>query len=74
VLWEERRHRLSARIEALFVTTRRKLDNIAEHRAILDAIRNRDSAGARSAMRRHLRNAERQRLALLRHLPEHVTR
>jgi GntR family transcriptional repressor for pyruvate dehydrogenase complex len=74
VLWEERRHPLSARIEALFVTTRRKLDNIAEHRAILDAIRSRDPAGARSAMRRHLRNAERQRLALLRHQPEKLAR
>ena len=41
-------------------------DNIGEHRAILDAIRARNPARARSAMRRHLANAERQRLALLR--------
>jgi DNA-binding FadR family transcriptional regulator len=66
VLWEDRRHPLSARLESLFVTTRRKRDNIDEHRAILEAIRRRDPAAARRAMRTHLRNAERQRLALLR--------
>jgi DNA-binding FadR family transcriptional regulator len=72
-LWEEQSHPLSARIEALYVTTRRKRDNIAEHRAILDAICDRDPAKARSAMRRHIRNAERQRLALLRHPAEVLT-
>jgi DNA-binding FadR family transcriptional regulator len=45
---------------------RRRRDNIAEHRRILDAIRARDPAAARAAMRRHLVNAERQRMALLR--------
>lgn len=73
-LWEEQRHPLSARIEALFVTPLRRHDNIAEHRAILDAIRGRDPVAARSAMRLHIRNAERQRLALLRHQPGIFTR
>ena len=41
-------------------------DNIAEHRAILGAIRHKDAAAARRAMRTHLANAERERLILLR--------
>jgi DNA-binding FadR family transcriptional regulator len=53
-------------MEQLFVTRGRKRDNIAEHRAVLDAIRNKDAAGARRAMRAHLANAERQRMMLLR--------
>ena len=57
---------LNARLEALFVTMQRRRDNIGEHRRILDAIRARDPGAARVAMRRHLVNAERQRLALLR--------
>lgn len=62
-LWAEGGQPLNARIEALFVTHGRKRDNIAEHRAILDAIRERDAPRARRAMRRHLANAERQRLS-----------
>ncbi len=65
-LWEAHRRPLDARLEALFVTLERRRDNIAEHRAILDAIRARDPVAARGAMRRHLQNAQRQRLALLR--------
>jgi GntR family transcriptional repressor for pyruvate dehydrogenase complex len=65
-LWEAHRRPLDARLEVLFVTDERRRDNIGEHRAILDAIRARDPAAARSAMRRHLANAERQRLALMR--------
>lgn len=56
---------LNARIETLFVTHGRKRDNIAEHRAVLDAIRNHDASAARRAMRAHLAQAERQRLRIL---------
>ena len=65
-LWEEGEQPLNARIEELFVTAVRKRDNVAEHRAVLDAIRGKDAAAARRAMRTHLVNAERQRLGLLR--------
>ncbi|MCC6198260.1 MAG: FadR family transcriptional regulator [Burkholderiales bacterium] len=64
-LWEEGSQPLSARMEELFVTRLRKRDNIGEHRAILDAIRDGDAAAARRAMRTHLRNAERQRMVLI---------
>ena len=65
-LWAASEQPLSARMEALFVSHGRRRDSIGEHRAILDAIRRRDAAGARRAMRTHLHNAERQRLVLLR--------
>jgi DNA-binding FadR family transcriptional regulator len=66
MLWDQGGQPLAARIEELFVTRNRKRDNVGEHRAILDAIRRKDSAAARRAMRTHLVNAERQRLTLLR--------
>jgi len=62
-LWSTQRDPLATRMEALFVTGRRRRDNIGEHRRILEAIRAKDSTAARRAMREHLRNAERQRLA-----------
>lgn len=62
-LWAEGGQPLDVRMEELFVTRGRKRDNIAEHRAVLDAIRERDAPAARRAMRRHLANAERQRLS-----------
>ena len=65
-LWTEWTYPLNARIEKLFVTRGRKRDNIGEHRAVLDAIRAGDAVGARRAMRRHLANAERQRMPMLR--------
>jgi GntR family transcriptional regulator, transcriptional repressor for pyruvate dehydrogenase complex len=65
-LWSAQRDALASRLELLFVTGRRRRDNIGEHRRILDAIRAGDAQAARRAMREHLRNAERQRLALLR--------
>ena len=65
ILWAEGGQPLNVRIEKLFVTRGRKRDNIAEHRAVLDAIRNRDPAAARRAMRAHLVNAEKQRMMLL---------
>ena len=65
-LWAAWQQPLNARLEALFVTMRRRRDNVGEHRRILDAIRAGDPAAARTAMRRHLINAERQRMALLR--------
>lgn len=65
-LWDESERPLNVRIEALFVTRGRRRDNIAEHRAVLEAIRDRDAAAARRAMRTHLANAARQRMALVR--------
>jgi DNA-binding FadR family transcriptional regulator len=64
-LWEEGWQPLGVRMEELFVTRGRKRDNIGEHRAILEAIRKGDAAGARRAMRAHLSNAERQRMVLI---------
>jgi DNA-binding FadR family transcriptional regulator len=51
-------------MEELFVTRGRKRDNIAEHRAVLDAIRTGNASAARRAMRTHLVNAERQRMSM----------
>lgn len=65
-LWAAWHQPLNARLETLFVTVQRRRDNIGEHRRILDAIRARDPAAARAAMRSHLLHAERQRLAMLR--------
>jgi GntR family transcriptional repressor for pyruvate dehydrogenase complex len=65
-LWAEGGQPLNARMEELFVSRGRKRDNIAEHLAVLEAIRRQDAAAARRAMRTHLTNAERQRLVLLR--------
>ena len=63
-LWTEGGQPLDVRMEELFVTRGRKRDNIAEHRAVLDAIRNGDATAARRAMRTHLVNAERQRMSM----------
>ena len=49
-------------MEALYVTRDRRRDNIEEHRAVLQAVVGGVPAQARQAMRRHLLNAERQRL------------
>lgn len=65
-LWAESAQPLSTRMEELFVTRGRRRDNIGEHRAVLEAIRAGDASAARGAMRRHLANAEKQRLAQLR--------
>jgi GntR family transcriptional regulator, transcriptional repressor for pyruvate dehydrogenase complex len=65
-LWRAQDEPLATRIETLFVTGSRRHDNIEEHRRILEAIGAGDAGAARRAMREHLRNAERQRLALLR--------
>lgn len=65
-LWAAWHQPVNARLAALFVTTQRRRDNIGEHRRILEAIRAREPAAARAAMRRHLVNAEKQRMALLR--------
>jgi len=65
-LWGAWQQPLNTRLEALFVTMQRRRDNVGEHRRILEAIRARDATAARAAMRRHLVNAEKQRMALLR--------
>jgi DNA-binding GntR family transcriptional regulator len=54
-------------MEALYVTPDRRRDNIEEHRAVLQAVVGGDAPRARQAMRRHLVNAERQRLTDLQH-------
>jgi len=65
-LWAEGGQPLNTRIEELFVSRGRRRDNIAEHQAVLEAIRRKDPPAARRAMRTHLLNAETQRLILLR--------
>jgi DNA-binding FadR family transcriptional regulator len=62
-LWAQRRGPVSRRLDELLVSAARRRQNIAEHRAILEAIRRRDPAAARVAMRRHLGNIARVRLA-----------
>lgn len=64
-LWQEFQSPLAQRMEALYVTRERRSDNIEEHRAIRDAIVAAQPANARQAMRRHLKNSERQRLTEL---------
>ncbi len=64
-LWAEGERPLNTRMEELFVSAGRRRDNIGEHEAILVAIRRHDSAAARRAMKRHLANAQRQRLVIL---------
>ena len=66
-LWLEFHSPLGQRMEALYVTPDRRRDNIEEHRAVLQAVVGGDAARARQAMRRHLLNAERQRLTDLQH-------
>ena len=65
-LWAGSGQPLNVHIEERFVTRSRKRDNIAEHRAGLDAIRAGDATAARRAMRVHLANAARQRMVMLR--------
>ena len=64
-LWSEGLGPLGQRMEALYVTRGRKRDNIEEHRAILDAVVTGHAAQARQAMRRHLLQAEKQRMRAL---------
>ena len=48
----------------------RALDTVSEHQAILDAIRNRDSAGAQDAMRAHLSQLMKRLVPLEQERPE----
>lgn len=57
-LWDQRTGPLYLRLESHFHSAEITQRAIAEHRAIIDAIRNRDPEGARSAMLRHIGNAE----------------
>ena len=61
-LWQQSQGPLGQRMQVLYVTRRRKQDNIREHRNILKAIISGNSASARQEMRRHLLSAERQRM------------
>jgi GntR family uxuAB operon transcriptional repressor len=63
-LWEQRYRPIQQRLNELVASSERRRQNIAEHKAILDAITRSDARAARSAMRRHLRNVFRQRLSL----------
>ena len=63
-LWAQWIHPLSTRMSELFVTRGHKHGSIEEHRAVLDAIRERDPAAARQAMRRHLASVGRQRMSM----------
>ena len=63
-LWAQWIHPLNARMAELFVTRSHKHDSIEEHRAVLHAIRERNPAAARQAMRRHLASVGRQRMSL----------
>ncbi|MBB5189805.1 DNA-binding FadR family transcriptional regulator [Silvimonas terrae] len=53
-LWDQRASPVFARFEDHFVTQRLFEDTSQDHRRILDAIIQRDSTAARTAMRRHL--------------------
>jgi GntR family transcriptional repressor for pyruvate dehydrogenase complex len=64
-LWRQGLGPLGQRMEALYVTRGRKRDNIEEHRAIRDAVVTGQAARARQTMRRHLLQAERQRMRAL---------
>lgn len=62
-LWDMRQTPVAQRLDALLLTRSRRRTNIAEHRAILDAIRRRDPAAARRAMLRHIGGIARHRLS-----------
>jgi GntR family transcriptional repressor for pyruvate dehydrogenase complex len=64
-LWSQGLGPLGQRMEALYVTRGRKRDNIEEHRAIRDAVVTGQAAQARQTMRRHLLQAEKQRMRAL---------
>ena len=63
-LWAEWMRPLNERMSKLFVTHDHKRDSIEEHRAVLDAIRARDPAAARRAMKHHLASVGRQRMSM----------
>jgi DNA-binding FadR family transcriptional regulator len=63
MLWEQRYRPIMRRLDELVASPARRRQNIAEHKAILDAITRGDARAARAAMRRHLANVFRQRLA-----------
>ena len=64
-LWDERSGPLDTRMDELFVFPDDKRDKVGEHRAVLEAIRKHDAAGAKRAMRRHLDSVARQWMAKL---------
>jgi DNA-binding FadR family transcriptional regulator len=57
MLWEERTGPLFAQLEHHYDSPDQWARAIAEHRVVLDALRRRDSAAARTAMQRHLDKA-----------------
>ena len=62
-LWRRGSTPIGSRLEQLALDDARRARNIAEHRAVLEALRKRDPAAAARAMRTHLNNANRSRLA-----------
>jgi DNA-binding FadR family transcriptional regulator len=59
-LWQQRRGKLWARIEAYFHTQKMRDGVLLDHMAIIDALEQRDADGARAAMHRHLARVERE--------------
>lgn len=69
-LWEMRETPVNRRLDALLLSRSRRRTNIAEHRAILDAIRAGDPTAARRAMQRHIGGISRHRLSQLQANPD----
>jgi GntR family transcriptional regulator, uxu operon transcriptional repressor len=59
-LWQQRRGKLWARIEAYFHTQKMRDGVLLDHTAIIDALEQRDADAARDAMHRHLARVERE--------------
>ena len=61
-LWALRQTPVGRRLDELYLSSERRLHNVAEHRDVLDAILARNPARARRAMKTHLARTARQRL------------
>jgi DNA-binding FadR family transcriptional regulator len=59
-LWQQRRGKLWARIEAYFHTQKIRAATLVDHNAIVDALERHDAAAARDAMHKHLAHVERE--------------
>jgi GntR family transcriptional regulator, uxu operon transcriptional repressor len=59
-LWQQRRGKLWARIEAYFHTQKMRDGVLLDHSSIIDALEQRDPDLARAAMHRHLARVERE--------------
>jgi GntR family uxuAB operon transcriptional repressor len=59
-LWQQRRGKLWARIEAFFHTRKIREGTLLDHIGIIDAVESRDPEAARAAMHRHLARVEKE--------------